>query len=119
MRPEEIRAEAIEAVARAQRTIDLGAHPHREDGTPREDWATMTEWARNMYLSDVAPLVDALAEAGLLPTGVEWGASDLGEDEPGMLWGRDGEGAARRAAASTVGRALHRRFVTDWREVTE
>lgn len=120
---EEIRAAAIEVLARTERDawkasfdlLDGGDGPQ----APPFDDAPADHVIMHGIMRQAARDIDALAEAGLLPTGVEWGVADHGEDEPGMLWGRDGEGPARRAVASTVGHTLHRRFVTDWRAVAE
>lgn len=68
---EQIHAEYIETLARAQRAADLKYYPQRGDGTPREDWEVMPDWRRRQYLDSVVPFVDALAEAGLLPIAVD------------------------------------------------
>ncbi|TLF72897.1 hypothetical protein [Nocardia cyriacigeorgica] len=131
MSADEIRAAAVEAVARAQRAVDLAAYPQREDGTPREDWAAMPDWARDMYLTDVAPLVDALAEAGLLPTGVEWVARNTAGG--GIVRSHRRAAESDRDHMRLVPRPsvwddevpaeefsrIERRYVTDWQEVTE
>ena len=63
---DEIRSLYIETLARAQRAVDLAAHPQRGNGKPRKDWDSMSDWMRQEYLNAVVPFVDALAEAGLL-----------------------------------------------------
>jgi hypothetical protein len=99
MNAEQIRAEAIEVLARTRRARDLASWPLHEDGTPRDDWEAMTERRRQMYLDGVTPFVDALAAAGLLPTIVD-------EVETGV-WGVD-KPVRRRV-----------RYLTEWRAVTE
>lgn len=80
---DEIRAEAIDVLARALRAEDLKKYPSREDRTPREDWEYLTKWVRTMYLDAAVPFVEALDAAGLLPTIVEevetgvWGTNRL------------------------------------------
>jgi hypothetical protein len=66
---EQIRDAAIEVLAQAQRAADLRHYPQRGDGAPRDDWESLSEWMRNQYLDAAVPFVDALATAGLLPTG--------------------------------------------------
>lgn len=99
MNAEQIRAEAIEVLARALRAEDLKKYPSHEDRTPREDWEYLTKWVRTMYLDAAVPFVDALAAAGLLPTMVE-------EVETGV-WGI--ERPVRRRV----------RYLTEWQEVSE
>lgn len=94
---DEIRANAIDVLARALRAEDLKKYPQREDRTPREDWEYLSKWVRTMYLDAAVPFVEALAEAGLLPTIVE--VADTG------VWGTD------RFARRRV------RYLTEWREV--
>ncbi|MFG1794195.1 hypothetical protein [Nocardia sp. NPDC049149] len=96
---EQIRTEYVETLARAQRAIDLEKYPQREDGTPREDWAALSDRMRREYLTAVAPLVGALAEAGLLPTAV---SRVLG----------------RPAGDDTAPFQVHQCYRTSWSEVT-
>ncbi|WP_280389863.1 hypothetical protein [Nocardia wallacei] len=95
---DEIRALYIETLARTQRAEDLAHYPQREDGTPREDWAAMSERMRRMYLDAAAPFVDALAEAGLLVIA----------EETATEWSFNGREKSREIVT-------RRRYVTAWR----
>ncbi|WP_228002161.1 hypothetical protein [Nocardia australiensis] len=96
MTPEEIRAEAIEVIAWQLLELD---DPYAEH--PADDW-------RAEYHPRAVPFVDALAAAGLLPTGVETRAVD-----GGVQWThRDGS----RSTLPVYG--SERRYVTAW-EVSE
>lgn len=93
MTAEEIRAEAIERLAIAQRA--MYRHPKYASRDPLESWAALTELQREAYRKDAARLIGALGD--LLPTGEE--ISTCFPDEP----------AADEEAM--------RRYVTDWKAV--
>ncbi|WP_280420042.1 hypothetical protein [Nocardia carnea] len=97
MTPEQIRAEAIEVIARAEYE-----HLHFTDGYR---WESTTEFNRQAYRESVARHVDALAASGLLPTAhVETRGGIEVQDAAGEIVQRIPE---------------EHRYFTDWREAPQ
>lgn len=88
MTPEEIRAEAIELIAR-----DDYLRRWQADGFA---WETTTEAIRGRYRARAATAVAALATANLLPTGRETMTDYIGDD---------------------LDAVDHYRYVTEWKEL--
>jgi len=102
---EQIRAEAIEVMART----DFEECHRSEIKTLAWEWGNVAESMRAAYRRGAARAVDALAAAGLLPTIVEKQAID-----GGVPWTHSDGG---RSALPIYG--TEQRYVTEWREVTE
>lgn len=97
MTPEEIRAAAIERVARAKRAHELVVIGNTRDTKPLLQWDELSADRQEMYRQDVSVLVDALGD--MLPTSVETSMSyDL---------------------AHVNGDGRIRRFVCPWERVPE
>ncbi|MGY1946678.1 hypothetical protein [Nocardia asiatica] len=60
MNAEEIRAEAIERLARGQ--FDIDEADYARPDAPARNWDDVPEIVHERYLSDAAPLVDALGD---------------------------------------------------------
>lgn len=100
MNAAEIRSLYVETLARAY---------HAHFGVAGEKWEVMPESLRAPSRRTAGILADALAEAGLLPTGVEKRAIDGGEKWVHV----DGSHSVLAIYGS------ERRYFTDWREVSE
>ncbi|WP_280447835.1 hypothetical protein [Nocardia cyriacigeorgica] len=96
MSAEEVRDEAVEVIVRAQSGYVPWCHAEAA--------------------------VAALAEAGLLPTSVEWAAAGDYDDDSGESW-HTSDGIEERMDserfAERWGGHVERRYVTDWRGVAE
>lgn len=134
MTPDEIRALYVETLARivyerTQRAMrypmnmppwsDPPGEPYDRDGLTVVQVGTFDP--RRRYRVQAALDVDALAAAGLLPTGIEWGAGEV-EDHTGdrvrtVPHDICESEAAARADATLNGEPVMRRFAHDWREV--
>ncbi|MBF6515284.1 hypothetical protein IU421_13435 [Nocardia cyriacigeorgica] len=102
MTPEEIRTEAIERIARVLFEQDA-ADACSDD--PFEDWAPR-------YRREAAPYIDALAAAGLLPTGEQFGVGS--DTTPCCI--HESEHAARLDQTAHGGPLRHR-WTHNWHEV--
>lgn len=127
MTPEEIRAQAIHRVAKAIWGMNHG---------PEWPWESLIydDPYRTRCMEGAAVAVDALAAAGLLPTGMEWGVRFEKQDSAPTMGNPSGvfthivrvqdEAHARQAVRNGVPiNAMNRRVVSrpafDWREVSE
>lgn len=113
MTPEEIRALYLKTLARAELASVSFLHPY--DGVQSTAVRTNDDAAQ--------AAVDALAAAGLLPTGIEWGAGEVEDHTTDLVRTvphdvHEDEKDAR-ADALVNGEPLMQRFSHDWREVAE
>ena len=118
MTADEIRALYVETLARSQ-------FEHRTRSyMPREAWVWESRHRvdQDLYRRWAEGHVDALAEAGLLPTGIEWGAGEV-EDHttdrvrtvPHSVYDNEADAVADAVANMDP---LMQRYTHDWR-VTE
>ena len=118
MTPEEIRAEAIERLAIGQ--FDIDESDYSRPDAPARAWDAVPEGVRERYRVDAEPLVDALGD--LLPTGAEEGGRC---DAPCVGCECDATEPCSYSSDPNVARKLwgdsprFRRYITDWKPVTE
>lgn len=110
MTPDEIRALYVEALARAHGCAEIDESQHDAS-------------LKRGQLAAIEADVDTLAAAGLLPTGIEWGAGEVEDHTTDRVRivphdvHEDEKDA--RADALVNGEPLMQRFSHDWREVAE
>ncbi|MGW5519075.1 hypothetical protein [Nocardia africana] len=105
MNAEEIRRQAIERIARAEY-----AATNRDYFDP--EWERLPSEVRDLYRRGARRAVDALGD--LLPTGIEWGAALVPDENPirTVVFGFTGDEDAARNWDHPI-----RRYTTDWSEV--
>ncbi len=130
MTPDEIRALYVETLARADyadwldRVRVAAARWDEEcEHLPWDEQPDKGEWGRDHWRRIHTRAVDALAAAGLLPTGIEWGAGEVEDHTADAVRTvphdvHEDEKDAR-ADALANGEPLMQRYTHDWREVVE
>lgn len=127
MNADEIRSLYVETLARAR--YEQFAATGDASGFPDYPWIDLPDNRRSAWIETAETLVDALAEAGLLPTETRWKTSGEAGDTPGWFpdraaavasWDRVQEECADMVGDWTYERpTLKREFTTGWREVSD
>lgn len=110
MTPEEIRAEAVEQLARTLARYTITTSTTGVTIEQHDRAATM------QHTATAAVLVDALAEAGLLPTGVRYGVGQMTYGEPCCVHHTLHSAMLDRRAHQGP---IRRQWTHDWQEVPE